>query len=348
MSTTPEETGPHPLASRLAAYLQRPDDPDTLALAEAHLPIVESFVHGYTRGRGWDEGTGRPAAPLESVIISATARLTANPEQVSAYAVGDYSERPAALAGWTLPELAVLHRYRRRTNRGTTAKEADAVQQLNAELLAPYAKTTDVVESLSSYATLADLVSLVTEAELAAALDALPAPPDLSGYALKTDIPEEPDLSGYALKSDVPPAPDLSGYALKSEIPAEPDLTPYATKAGVPGLVGLRRTPESYKIPAGGTVTIPHEHITTSGTIFMAIDGNSPMPIWFQMYRSGTYNSVKLAVPQANPSWYTGDTARPTGGAWHIWVEGNGPNAPLMLGNNGTYPRTVRFYWFEL
>lgn len=109
------EPGPtaHPLSARLAAYLRQPGDPGVLALADAHLPIVEAFVHGYTRGRGFGED-GRPVAPLEAVVISATARLTANPEQVAAYTVGDYSERPAVLAGWTLPELAVLHRYRKR------------------------------------------------------------------------------------------------------------------------------------------------------------------------------------------------------------------------------------------
>jgi predicted flap endonuclease-1-like 5' DNA nuclease len=83
----------------------------------------------------------------------------------------------------------------------------------------------------------------------------LPAPPDLSPYALKSEIPTvpaaldltpfalkseipaipaPPDLSAYALKSEiptVPAAPDLSGYALRSEIPAMPDLSVYALKA---------------------------------------------------------------------------------------------------------------------
>lgn len=46
---------------------------------------------------------------------------------------------------------------------------------------------------------------------------------DLTGY-VKTG-----DLSGYALKSDIPAAPDLSQYALKSDIKTV-DLTPYLTK----------------------------------------------------------------------------------------------------------------------
>ena len=110
---TPAEPATHPLAGRLAAYLGRPDDPATVALASTHLPVVEAFVNGYTRGRGFTP-EDRPVAPLQAVIVSAAARLVVNPEQVWQYTAGDYSERPAVLNGWTLPELAVLHRYRRR------------------------------------------------------------------------------------------------------------------------------------------------------------------------------------------------------------------------------------------
>lgn len=64
---------------------------------------------------------------------------------------------------------------------------------------------------------------------------------DLTGY-VKTG-----DLANYALKSDIPAAPDLSQYALKSDIKTV-DLTPYltketadskyATKAEIPNLSG--------------------------------------------------------------------------------------------------------------
>lgn len=74
---------------------------------------------------------------------------------------------------------------------------------------------------------------------------------DLAGYALKSDIPAAPDLSQYALKSDIKQVdltpyvtkvdadskyatkseiPDLSGYAKKSDVQVV-DLTPYLTKA---------------------------------------------------------------------------------------------------------------------
>lgn len=98
------------LAPRVAALVGRVGDADTIATAEAQLPLVAEYVRGYTRGRGF-EGDA-PAGPLRAVIVSATARLATNPEQVSVYTVGDYSERPAQLAGWTLAEIGVLHRYR--------------------------------------------------------------------------------------------------------------------------------------------------------------------------------------------------------------------------------------------
>lgn len=98
------------LAPRVAAIVGRVGDADTIATAEAQLPLVAEYVRGYTRGRGFDGDA--PAGPLRAVIVSATARLATNPEQVSVYSVGDYSERPAQLAGWTLAEIGVLHRYR--------------------------------------------------------------------------------------------------------------------------------------------------------------------------------------------------------------------------------------------
>lgn len=98
------------LAPRVAALVGRQGDPETEALATAQLPLVAEYVRGYTRGRGFDGDA--PAGPLRAVIVSATARLATNPEQVSVYTMGDYSERPAQLAGWTLAEIGVLHRYR--------------------------------------------------------------------------------------------------------------------------------------------------------------------------------------------------------------------------------------------
>lgn len=106
---------PHdPLVASLVAFLNAKDDPEMIALAEAHLPIVTTFVKSYTRGQGFDQ-FGNPNKDMESVIITAGARLVVNPEQAIRVQIGDYSETPAVFNGFTLAELAVLNRYRRRS-----------------------------------------------------------------------------------------------------------------------------------------------------------------------------------------------------------------------------------------
>ena len=99
------------LAPKVAAYAGRADHAETIETAQAQLPVIVEYIKGHTRGRGFENPV--PASPLLAVIVSACARLVTNPEQVQYYAVGDYSERPAMLAGWTLTELDVLRRYRR-------------------------------------------------------------------------------------------------------------------------------------------------------------------------------------------------------------------------------------------
>jgi hypothetical protein len=102
------------LAGRALIFLGRADEldePDALQLAMEHVSIVLEYVRGYTRGRGFSGDA--PAVPLRAVIVSASARLIANPSQVVSYRTGDYSETPAILAGWTIPERGVLHRFRK-------------------------------------------------------------------------------------------------------------------------------------------------------------------------------------------------------------------------------------------
>ena len=112
----PEPTDLDPLAKRVAAALARKGDIVTEELASEHLMIVRAFVYSYTRGRGFtDLDLMRPISLIESVIVSACMRLTPNPEQLESYTAGDYSERGARLQGFSLPELAVLNNYRRRT-----------------------------------------------------------------------------------------------------------------------------------------------------------------------------------------------------------------------------------------
>jgi hypothetical protein len=103
-----------PRPEDVVAYLGRGGDQTVLSLAGQHLPIVTAFVRAYTRGNGFD-ATDQPSTDVAAVIVSAAARLVVNPEQAKRVQIADYSEAPAVLNGFTLPELAVLHLYRRRT-----------------------------------------------------------------------------------------------------------------------------------------------------------------------------------------------------------------------------------------
>lgn len=99
-------------AADVLAVLGRTGDTDASALADAALPIVTAQVRGYTRDRGFSGD--QPAADLETVILTSAARLVANPENLRGETLGGYSVQRQVTDGWTLPELAILNRYRRR------------------------------------------------------------------------------------------------------------------------------------------------------------------------------------------------------------------------------------------
>jgi len=99
------------LAPRVLAHTGTASSPEALTLARAALSAVLQYVNGYTRGRGFHGMV--PERDLQAVIVASSARLFTNPEQVVSFTSGDYTERPAILAGWTLAELAVLRRHRR-------------------------------------------------------------------------------------------------------------------------------------------------------------------------------------------------------------------------------------------
>lgn len=101
------------LARLVVRNIDATDDEDTLALARLHVELVEGFVYGYTRGKGFSS-EGIPERPLRNVIIMAASKLTYNPEQVSWFRSGEYSERPAQWKGWSLMDLSVLNMYRKR------------------------------------------------------------------------------------------------------------------------------------------------------------------------------------------------------------------------------------------
>ena len=77
--------------------------------------IVSTLARSYTRGRGF--GTiGEPNDEIAAVIATAAARLAANGRQLPIdQSAGPFSHSlRGAFTGWTLAELSVLNRFRRR------------------------------------------------------------------------------------------------------------------------------------------------------------------------------------------------------------------------------------------
>ena len=111
-----------------------------------------------------------------------------------------------------------------------------------------YAKKTDVATAVSDKVTMEDVhnatAGFVSQAYVDEKIAAIPEP-DLSGYALKTEIP---DVSGFITeipaeyiteselnaKGYLTEHQDLSGYALKTEIP---DVSGFQTEAQVNALI---------------------------------------------------------------------------------------------------------------
>jgi hypothetical protein len=100
-------------AEQVLLFLGRPDDATLEGSVKAAIPVVTTLVKAYVRGGAdWvanDE--------LEAVIVTATARLVVNPGQLAVdQAAGPFTQSlRGGFTGWTLAELAVLNRYRRRS-----------------------------------------------------------------------------------------------------------------------------------------------------------------------------------------------------------------------------------------
>lgn len=103
-------TQPLPTGEDVAAYLSLGDDPTAVAQAEVHAGVVAALAAGYTRDVGFDHDLTTP--DLAAVITTAAARMLSNPEQVDS-TVGSVNVR-GGFQGWSLAELIVLNRYRRR------------------------------------------------------------------------------------------------------------------------------------------------------------------------------------------------------------------------------------------
>lgn len=94
----------------VADFLGQGDDEAVVALAGEALPVITAMARAYTRGGGFTEDG--PAEDVAAVITTATARLMANPDQVQ-YRAGEVSFQ-SGFTSWTLAELFVLNRYRKR------------------------------------------------------------------------------------------------------------------------------------------------------------------------------------------------------------------------------------------
>jgi hypothetical protein len=76
------------------------------------LSTVTQLASAYTRGVGFTNGV--PNADISTVILTASARLYANPTQL----LGDQTYGPSSVSyrsafqGWTVSELTTLDRYR--------------------------------------------------------------------------------------------------------------------------------------------------------------------------------------------------------------------------------------------
>lgn len=72
--------------------------------ADAVVAVITAMAHDYTRGKGFQNG--KPVGAVDQVIILASARLMANPEQLE-YTSGSYTVRNA-FDGWNALEQKLL------------------------------------------------------------------------------------------------------------------------------------------------------------------------------------------------------------------------------------------------
>lgn len=94
-------------------FLGKPPEGQDEVQIQTHIDTVTAMVRRYTRGIGF-ASNGTPDADLAAVIVTSTARLIQNPTMAELQTAGPFTVRPGSFNGWTLPELAVLHSYRRR------------------------------------------------------------------------------------------------------------------------------------------------------------------------------------------------------------------------------------------
>ncbi len=97
---------------QVADFLGQGGNQGLAALAGEHAGIVTAMARAYTRDRGF-HGV-EPAEDVAAVITTATARLVSNPGQLKG-AAGPFQIN-GGFTGWSLAELFVLNRYRKRAS----------------------------------------------------------------------------------------------------------------------------------------------------------------------------------------------------------------------------------------
>jgi hypothetical protein len=87
---------------------------DASEVAELTVQIITAMAKAYTRGHGFE--AGEPSEELAAVITTASARFIGNTKQTSmAMTTGPFTaDLRSYFTGWTLAELFVLNRYRKR------------------------------------------------------------------------------------------------------------------------------------------------------------------------------------------------------------------------------------------
>lgn len=98
----------YPDGEDVADFLGAPGDGRLVAIAEVHVGVITHFARVYTRGNGFYVDGVVPE--LASVVLAATGRLVANPEQIN-ITVGTV-RRDGSFKGWSLAEQRVLNEYR--------------------------------------------------------------------------------------------------------------------------------------------------------------------------------------------------------------------------------------------
>lgn len=217
-----------------------------IAVGDATLDVPESvdLSNYYTKSEVDDKLAS--AAAGGKVDLSGYVKT----EQLNDYAkkqdvpsvVYDQAKKTLSINGVNvdLPNNVDLSDYVRKEDTSDFAKKSD-IPTVPVITLDTAKRTLTVNNNVINIPDNVDLTGYVKTGDLAnyALKSDIPAAPDLSQYALKSDI-KQVDLtpylkktdadSTYAKKSDIPVIPDMSGYAKKTDIKAV-DLTPYITKA---------------------------------------------------------------------------------------------------------------------